>query len=656
MKRLFVFAVLLLAGIALNGCGTPTAAPGDNAPPPVDPNNPVVASIVMTPTKTNVLTNGADASVVTVTALDSGNGLVANAVITISTTTGEILPSIVTTDATGKGTFTFTSGTEKSIAAAAVITATSGTAIRTLNITLTGTALTLSPSKTSTKLSDPSPIVITGKVVDGGGVPIMNAPLTLTSALGNRLTSGAANASTITVNSDASGTITATYTATSISVVPDTVTLTGMGATPQTVAITISNANFSFAELPPPSNIVAIGATKVLTVTWINADNTPHFPGDVNFTTNAGTLNGLVSNTATVATTAAGVASVTFHASGTAAPATVTATATDGVQTLDSQVILDVRATTPAKIVVQVAPSVIPPRVVDLVSPATITATVRDANNNGVAGQVVNFQLLVGPGGGEYISPGSAITDSGGVATSTFYSGTATSAQNGVVIAASVGGITTNTPAYPSVLNTTNAKLTIGQTATRISLGTTNKLRKVSFNGLEVAYALPISVMVTDNNNNPIPNAIVNLSAYCPYFYTGLGGDAQAATGQFANEDLNRNGILDAGEDGAVGEYPFLTPAVWYNGSVGNPADTTGPTPNGRLDPSGGVMIPREINTGTLGAAAFEVIYFKSVAGWLDVEIRGTTLISGSETSASLLSPLLPVEGDKPYPSSPYGF
>jgi hypothetical protein len=204
--------------------------------------------------------------------------------------------------------------------------------------------------------------------------------------------------------------------------------------------------------------------------------------------------------------------------------------------------------------------------------------------------------------------------------------------------------------------------LTIGQQAASIIIGSTNKIRKVSVSGLEVGYAIPFSVLVVDNNGNPIPDAVVNLGVYPLRFFTGT--QSSGRTGMFNNEDANRNGILDVGEDGAVGEdYIGGTSAVWVDGSEGLPATITGtPLPgtpktgNGKLDPQGVVTIPTTVTTDDSGMAAFEIMYAKSFGSWIDVELAVSTQIIGSQSSAKLVAPLAVMQGDTPFPDSPFGY
>jgi hypothetical protein len=279
---------------------------------------------------------------------------------------------------------------------------------------------------------------------------------------------------------------------------------------------------------------------------------------------------------------------------------------------------------------------------------------------------------VAGPGGGETLSPGTAITNAGGNASITFTSGSSVSAQDGVVIRASL-------LSDPAIYADTT--LTIGKQAASIILGNTNKISKVSVAGLEIGYALPFSILVVDNNGNPIENATVDLGIYPLYFYTGPLSAEVFYTGKFKNEDINRNGLLDPAkdeipaEDGARGWSDSMalptdpTDAIWYDGSEDalanicidpNLEDEVDPCtsyiPNGKLDPSGVVTIPENVVTDQDGLAAFQIKYAKAYGRWVDVEITATTLVSGDHSTAKLIVRLGVAQGDEPYANSPFGY
>ncbi len=254
--------------------------------------------------------------------------------------------------------------------------------------------------------------------------------------------------------------------------------------------------------------------------------------------------------------------------------------------TVSDTVLLQVNAVTPATVTLTSSTSVVAPSLGGQQHTATITATVRDANNFAVSNIPVTFDIYAGPGGGERMQPVTVFTDSGGQAVSTFVSGTLSSAQNGVVVRGSVfqdGQVVSGTTA-----------LTIGASSVSVSLGSSTKIG-ASADG--TSYILPMSALVTDANGSAIPGAVVTLHARPLYFAYGfrssgktlaygagdkaywpgylfdttttfLGAGNSAFTGLafgFAAEDRNQNQILDvvtqgAPEDGYTTVVDFNSP------------------------------------------------------------------------------------------------
>lgn len=586
-------------------------------------------------------TNGLDSATLTIVTRDASNAAIGDVTVNLSASAGLLSASQVTTDSdTGTATVTFSPGPEKTNQVVTV-TASTGTLSKTLPISLVGTTLTLTSTKNSLLAGAGDSTVLTVKALDANENPIPNETITISSSMGNSLTAG-------TVTTGPSGMATATLTALATPGT-DTITASGLGAQ-TSLPITITNAQFGFTY-PANDSTIAVAATTDLTVTWTDAAGTPLDGEVLTFITTGGYFDGIIGKVSTTAVTGAvtpGEATVSFTAGNTTSPVDITVT-TSGSET--DTLRLQVASTDPSQLSLQAAPSVLGPSIGELSSSSTITATVRDLSGQLISGETVIFTLISGPGGGETLSPGSAVTDSGGTASVTFTSGSAVSAQDGVRIRATL-------LSDPTIFADTT--LTIGKSAASIVLGSTNKIAKVSVDGLEIGYALPFSVLVVDINGNPIPNATVNLGIYPLFFYTGL--NATGWTGKFMNEDVNRNGLLDPGEDGAPGwsDPTSLrtdpTDIVWYKGSELTIADLSSGLPNGRLDPGGVVTIPDTVVTDEDGLAAFQIKYAKSFATWVFVEITATTQVTGDLSVSKIETPLSAAQNDAPYPDSPFGY
>ncbi|MCP4349418.1 MAG: hypothetical protein GY795_28390 [Desulfobacterales bacterium] len=126
----------------------------------------------------------------------------------------------------------------------------------------------------------------------------------------------------------------------------------------------------------------------------------------------------------------------------------------------------------------------------------------------------------------------------------------------------------------------------------------------------DTAYEVPMSVTVTGANGNPVPNAEVSLSTW-PYQFA-LGQWVECDPGslsccinirdRFYNEDVNRNQVLDEGED--KNEDGMLMPPK----------------------SAAGIVQPSLVVTDQNGTADFSLVYPKSMAGWIEAEITATTV------------------------------
>jgi len=106
--------------------------------------------------------------------------------------------------------------------------------------------------------------------------------------------------------------------------------------------------------------------------------------------------------------------------------------------------------------------------------------------------------------------------------------------------------------------------------------------------------------------------------------------------GPYANEDFNRNLILDAGED--VGLDP-----CHGDGELTPPSSAAG-------------TLPSTVTTDENGLANFDLVYLKSSGWWIQVEVTASTLVLGTETTSSLGMRLPIIESEKgEHPHSPYG-
>ena len=171
---------------------------------------------------------------------------------------------------------------------------------------------------------------------------------------------------------------------------------------------------------------------------------------------------------------------------------------------------------------------------------STITAVVRDAAGNLVKNQPVTFTLTDVTGG--TLSVGAATTDSQGRAQTVYTAGPVTSANEGVIITATVGAVP---PAQVA--------LTVAGRQVFLSIGTGNEMSEPNTAQYKVDYI----VQVTDSNGNGVANVPVSLRILSERYFKGSRIAAVApatgwstsytVSGGCADEDVNRNGVLDVG-------------------------------------------------------------------------------------------------------------
>lgn len=267
---------------------------------------------------------------------------------------------------------------------------------------------------------------------------------------------------------------------------------------------------------------------------------------------------------------------------------------------------------------------------------STITAVVRDGttNNNLVKNAVVEFTLLADKSGGRLSGPSSVATASNGSASTTFIAGTADTEANGVVVEAKIQGT--------AIATTTT--LTVSRKSLFVRAGTGNLLEAPS----NTTYKKDFVVFVTDASGNAVKDAVITAAAIPTRYRKGgyVYRQADQVTGapagwyqivlhECANEDVNQNGILDAGED--------------FNLS-------------GALEPGIPLSVTSTGTTDAAGTAVVSVLYPKDRGNWTDVKMTIRGSVSGTESTyitnfglSVLASDLSNSQVSPPGSTSPYG-
>ena len=308
---------------------------------------------------------------------------------------------------------------------------------------------------------------------------------------------------------------------------------------------------------------------------------------------------------------------------------------------------------------------------------AKLTARFLTPSNVGLQNMRVRFEIVPPAlGAGEALSTGASVvySDPAGVAESEYIAGTRSSPTNGVLLRAcyKATDFTSATDCPNSVVTT----FTVAGTPLSISISDDNTISK----GLgAIAYLKKYLIQVNDASGVAVKDAIVSVSVDITHYGKGrfdgtyplgnaaptlsdpslalLGSPTQLITGAAAisvtptiislpngsttfvnvwcvNEDTNRNGSLDNGED--INRDGVLQPRkadIVVSYVSGNTTDA-----NGQL--------------------LVQATYGQSVARWLSYTLRATTRVGGSEGDASKSYITRAAEEDVPngsFRTPPYG-
>ncbi|OLF79291.1 invasin [Alteromonas sp. W12] len=492
------------------------------------------------------------------------------------------------------------------------ITAGAGSLTQTVEITIAGTEVTINGAS-SVILNDSVDYTI--RVQDSDGTSILNQDIVLSAVNGTL--------SSTTVNTGANGQATVSYTASTSG--EDTITAAALNAE-TSFTVQVQQDEFNFVNLPTEE--VPLGQTQTITVQW-RQDNTPVVGQNVTFSASRGVIAG----NATVVTDAEGQASIDISANN-AGISSITASASDGSGNVLVSALTQIEfiATTPHTLIADASPDIIGPDG----QTSTISAVVRDVDGNLVKNSVVNFSVSDVSTG--FVSPSQATTDSKGIATTVFTSGSV-STQDAVVVTAFVA----DDPAIDD-----EVVLTVGARAFDISLGTGNELEEAT----STSYLKRFGVFVSDSAGQPVSG--VNLTAsVAPVKYVN-GGEYRTGFWVFDDdasqwvaivnqncetEDVNDNGILDTTpRDEDTNEDGMLTPGLIGTIAFANGAAVTDEN----------------------GYAELEYRYPRSYAIWYDAVISVFGQSTGSEASAKMRYTLsisaddVTDEGASP-PANPFG-
>ena len=244
------------------------------------------------------------------------------------------------------------------------------------------------------------------------------------------------------------------------------------------------------------------------------------------------------------------------------------------------------------------------------------------AGNVPVQNVRVRFDLANDPNavGGSF-STGTSIlySDANGVVTSAYIPGARSSPTNGVTVRACYG-LTDSDPNLLNCINPASVTLTVASQPLGVSVGT-NELVIVN----TLTYQKQFVISVVDSAGNAMAGVPLSVSLDLPQYHKGFYTIAgtkwvKASDTACTNEDTNRNGVLDNGED--------------INSS-------------GKLEPGIADVQVQLLNatTGADGTAVAQVTYAKSFGSWVDALLTvSASGVGGTEGRASYLLAPVPVD------------
>jgi hypothetical protein len=275
----------------------------------------------------------------------------------------------------------------------------------------------------------------------------------------------------------------------------------------------------------------------------------------------------------------------------------------------------------------------------------------RDLNNTGIPNVRVRFEIVPpGLAAGEQMSTGSnvVLTDSSGEVSADYIPGTRTSPTNGVRIRACYAA-TDAAISGTACPNSVEATLTVAGQALNLSIIDDNLLERGTVGN--TLYIKNFVIQVADSAGNAVVGAQISASVDITHYGKGV---------EFAS-NYPRTIVRDATAVFAITTPPGISD-TYTSGTLGN-TDTTAPdlnfrvwcinedlNRNGNLDADenidgDGALEPRasEITvsavgsgvTDATGVAQFRVQYGQTVGTWLAYTLKVTTNVAGSEGTNS---------------------
>lgn len=584
MRKLISLATVFTALVVAACGGDNTLTPNGGGQTPG--GGPAVAGVTVLTSSPSL--ESAPGSSVTIQAIvrDTNNVAMEGVTVILAADSGTLTVPNPTTDQSGIVNATLSNGNDPTPRTITVSADARGT-LGSVGVNVTGTDIDITgPTQLAQGDTERYTVVLLNSAGDG----ISGETVDVTSQSGNTLS---ASMLTTDANGQAQFDVTAGVSG------PDTLTATALGISGMR-DINVSDDSFALTS-PMPGDQILLNTATPVSLTWSIA-GVPQAGQTITFSATRGTLSAF-----SAITDATGTATVSIQSTN-AGPAQITASNAAGTSTsVDVQFVAD----SPATIDLQANPFTLGPN-----EQSQITAVVRDAAGNLVTNSTVQFDLQDVTGG--QLSVASAQTDLQGRAQTFYTSSSTASANNGVVITGTVQG----TAISDSVA------LTVAQRELFISIGTGNSI----FEPNSAQYRVEFAIQITDSQGNGVSGVTVQAgilsNAYFKgfWFYDSLASAwvQNVTAGPCADEDVNRNGVLDAGEDNNASgriEAGNIATAVAQSSGSGT------------------------FTTDAAGFGIVDIFYPQEFARWVHVTLQATTSVQGTEF-AEASNFILPINGE----------
>ncbi|WP_020396895.1 Ig-like domain-containing protein [Thiolinea disciformis] len=574
MALLLKKSLIVLCTLALTACGggdsnyiVPPSGTGAGTGTGTGTTSSKVNTLDVKASSLELGSSGATPVIISAIAKDVNNNPLKDVTVQFAVDSNATIEPDATTASSGVKTAKLTPGdaTNKTLQ----VTVKAETKTSTVNVAVAGTKLQIEgPSQLMANVATPYKI----KLLDSDGKRIGGQQISVSSSAKNLITSVSGSNFLTNAQGEVDIELTAAVGG------KDTILVSALGASTQQ-EVTISGEEFTLSSTNSEINV---DTDESINLAWKN-NGVAQANRVIKLTATRGTI------PSQVTTNEKGEASFKIRSS-TAGGTFIKAT--DEQTGLAASLSREFVAVAPKYLTIQATKQIIGPK-----ENVEITALVRDANNNLVKNQVVLFTVSDAIGGG--LSSGSAMTDSLGQASVIYTAGNTSSSKDGVVINAALEKNT-------NIAHQIN--LTVGARALRVVLGEDENMSESDVN-----YTKKFGVIVTDSAGNGVKGQEVLFSIHPIEYYKGAYAPcptsdqkywAQAITVSCANEDINFNGALEAGED--------------FNN-------------NKRLDPSFASTVTSAAITDASGFASAVVTFPQSQAGWSKVKLVASVKNNGTE-------------------------